>query len=171
MERNSMSAKTQLSTHCTRHASRLPRSRRARSTHDRTICTTVNTCLWGQREPNAPPPRLSPRQKRLFGDDPLQSRGPSSFAAKHVLSNTVCDVNPPSQLLPGPSPLSKTCDVQLKQRNQSPKVATFHFAEAYGTSRDGRKPLARDRICSQVPWHIARRTASERHAARSLLFP
>ena len=42
--------------------------------------------------------------------------------------------------------------------------------------RDGRKLLARDRICSRVPWYIVhiprpRRAASERHAARSLLYP
>ena len=33
------------------------------------------------------------------------------------------------------------------------KVATFYWTEACGTSRDGRKLLARDRICSQVPWY------------------
>jgi hypothetical protein len=35
------------------------------------------------------------------------------------------------------------------------KAATFYFAEACGTSRDGRKLLARDRICSEAPWYLA----------------
>jgi len=33
------------------------------------------------------------------------------------------------------------------------RVATCYFIEACGTSRHGRKLLARDRICSQVPWY------------------
>ena len=53
------------------------------------------------------------------------------------------------------------------------------FAEACGTSRDGRRKelLPRDRkscICSQVPWslaHTARRTVLQPNAARSLRLP
>jgi len=40
-------------------------------------------------------------------------------------------------------------------RDVGPKVATFYFTEACGTSRDGRKLLARHRIYSQVPWYLA----------------
>ena len=53
-------------------------------------------------------------------------------------------------------------------RNVGAKVATCYFTEASGTSRDGRKLLARDRLCSQVPWYLAHGFRATRRSLASL---